>query len=68
MEKGLLNEVFCLIENIIPAKVAINDKPTPEYNNVCGGVKKDSTLTTPCHMISQLAAPTCSATPIATRK
>ena len=58
----------CLIENIIPATVAIKDKPTPEYNTEWGGVKKDSTLTTPCHIISQLAAPTCSATPIDTRK
>lgn len=61
-------ELFCFIEITIPATVAITDKPTPEYNTVCGGVKNDSTFTTPCHMISQLAAPTWSATPIATRK
>jgi hypothetical protein len=57
-----------LIEQIIPATVAINDNPTPEYNTVWGGVKKDSTLTMPCHMMSQLAAPTCSATPNDTSK
>ena len=68
MENDLFSEVSCLTEDINPATVATKDKPTPEYNTECGGVKKDSTLTTPCHIISQLAAPTCSATPIETRK
>jgi hypothetical protein len=58
IERGFLKEVFCLIETTIPTTVAIRDKPTPEYSTVCGGVKNDSTFTTPCHIISQLAAPT----------
>jgi hypothetical protein len=68
IERGFFKEVLCFIEIVIPITVAIIDKPTPEYNTVCGVVKNDSTLTTPCHMMSQLAAPTCRATPNATRK
>jgi len=67
-EYGLFRENFRLIEITIPTIVAIRDKPTPEYNTVCGGEKNDSTFTKPCHMISQLAAPTCRATPNPTRK
>jgi hypothetical protein len=66
--KFLVNLPLCFIEIIIPVMVAIKVRPTPEYSTKCGGVKKDSTLTTPCHIISQLAAPTCIATPIETRR
>jgi hypothetical protein len=58
IEKRLVNEALRLIETSIPTTVAIKDKPTPEYSTVCGGVKNDSTFTTPCQMMSQLAAPT----------
>lgn len=68
MESELFSVRSVLIEYINPESVAIKDKPTPKYNTECGGVKKDSTLTTPCQIMSQLAAPTCSATPIETRK
>jgi hypothetical protein len=64
----LFNPPLCFIEITIAVMVAIKVRPTPEYSTKCGGVKKDSTLTTPCHIISQLAAPTCIATPIETRR